>query len=357
MSSMEVVNPSPDITAARAAFEKFLAGCKKSQRLVSLHDSDADGVTAGVLWQRMLERLGFSNLIRIVPDRERSAWTPGNRQRVQEQNPEHLFVMDLGSQPHKVLPDVPTCFIDHHRPEGFPPGDTLISAYSWDPIPNTSLLMYELAQPLVDISDLEWIAAIGTLSDLGEKASFDIIASAKKRYTAKYLKEATTLINAARRASIYDPEAAAQALLIHESPRALVESTSPKMQVLHDAREEVRIAMEEAKKAAPVFSQNVALIRIKTPCQIHPLIAQIWRTRLPKFIVIAANTGYLAGRVNFSARAGKGTNVLQFLNSIQIPDGEGNFGHGHDQASGGSLPIVRWNALLEQLGFPAEVWA
>jgi len=59
--------------------------------------------------------------------------------------------------------------------------------------------------------------------------------------------------------------------------------------------------MNEAKKAAPVFSNRVALIRLDTPCQVHPLIAQIWRTRLPQYIVISANEGYLPGRVNFSA--------------------------------------------------------
>jgi single-stranded-DNA-specific exonuclease len=135
-----------------------------------------------------------------------------------------------------------------------------------------------------------------------------------------------------------------------------VESQSDELKVLHAARAEVKIALEEAKRAAPVFSNNVALIRLNSKCQVHPLMAQIWRTRLPKFIVIAANEGYLPGKVNFSARAATGINVLQFLNSIQLPDGEGHFGHGHDQASGGSLPVARWNALLEQLGFPPQMW-
>jgi single-stranded-DNA-specific exonuclease len=354
---MDVLNPTPDFASARAAFDAFLATCHSTHKLVALHDSDADGVTAGVIWQRALERLGFAHVQRVIPDRERNAWTPNNQRRLHEQQPDRLFVMDLGSQPHKVLPGVPTCFIDHHRPEGCPPGDTLISSYSWQPIPNTSILIYDLCKPLVNLDDLEWVAAIGTLSDLGEKAPFDIIESAKKKYTAKYLKEATTLINAARRASLYDPEAAARALLSHNSPRQLVESESDELKVLHMARAEVKVALEEAKRAAPVFSDNVALIRLNSPCQVHPLMAQIWRTRLPKFIVIAANEGYLPGKVNFSARAAKGTNVLQFLNSIQLPAGEGHFGHGHDQASGGSLPVARWNALLEQLGFPPHVYA
>lgn len=346
-----------DFEAARGAFADFISSIPKGARVVAMHDSDADGVTAGVLWQRGMERLGFSNLLRLVPDRERNAWLPGNRERVRSAEPEYFFLLDLGSQPVRVLENVPHCIIDHHHPEGSPPGDVLISAYSWDPIPNTSLLMWELLRPVVDVEDSDWIATIGTLSDLGEKAPFDLIAIAKKKYMAKYLKEATALINAPRRASNYNPEAAARALSNHSSPRELVLSGAPEVQELHVAREEVKLALQEAKKAAPVFSEThpVALIRMSTPCQIHPLIAQIWRTRLPKYIVFAANEGYLPGRVNFSARATSHYNVLQFLRGVKISDGEGSFGYGHDQASGGSLPVARWNELLGLLGFSYEV--
>jgi single-stranded DNA-specific DHH superfamily exonuclease len=287
----------------------------------------------------------------VLPGRERNAWEITVRERVADAHPSTLFVMDLGSQNAPVLEKVPTCFIDHHRPEGVPPGDVLISGYSWSPIPNTSLMIYELFGALVELDDLDWVAAIGTFSDLGEKAPFDLVQTTRKKYTAKYLKEATALVNAIRRSSTPDAEIAAQALLKHQNPKELVLSDSGEVQQLKAAREEVKAALEEAKKAAPVFSRNVALIRVSSPCQVHPLIAQIWRTRLPKYIVIAANDAYLPGRVNFSARAAEGTNVLEFLRAIELSDGEGNYGHGHDAASGGSLPPERWREFLQKLGF------
>jgi len=342
---------------AHSAFQSFILSIDKTSRVVVLHDSDADGVAAGVVLARTLERIGFANVARLAPDRERNAWTKENRASVQRLEPAALFVLDLGSNDEPVIAGVPTCFIDHHQPEGVPPNDVLISAYTWEPVPNTSLIVYDLCRELTDVDDLEWIACLGTLSDLGERAPFEIIARAKKRYTAKWLKEATTLVNAARRASDYDPETAARALLAHDNPRNLVESDSSDVATLRRAREEVKAAMNEAKKAAPVFSGKVALIRLNTACQVHPLLAQIWRTRLPQYIVIAANEGYLPGRVNFSARSASGTSVLEFLRAIELKDGEGSYGHGHDQASGGSLPFARWNELLAQLGFPETVFA
>lgn len=346
---------TPDLQAAKQSFTAFVDRIPRNAQLVALHDSDADGVTAGVVWQRAFERAGFSSAQRIIPDRERNAWTAANRERVKATQPEILFVMDLGSQAEPVIAGVPTCFIDHHRPEGCPPGDTLISAYTWDPVPNTSWLLWELCQSLSDIADLDWIAAIGTLSDLGDSAPFDLLTTAKRKYTAKYLKEATALVNASRRAAHYDPEAAARALLTHPNPKALVNSDSLDVEQLRTARAEVKLALEEARRAAPLFSGQVALLRMNTPCQIHPLIAQSWRSRLPKYVVIAANEGYLPGRVNFSARSNS-INVLEFLRAQQISDGEGTFGHGHDQASGGSLSRDRWNELLQKLGFPETVF-
>lgn len=206
--------------------------------------------------QLALSRAGYSKVTRVIPDRERNAWTSANRERVKSSAPERLFVLDLGSQSQPIISSVPTCFIDHHRPCGVPEGDTLISAYTWNPIPNTSLIIWELCKSLADVTDLDWIAAIGIISDLGEKAPFELLAIAKSKYTAKYLKQATALINASRRASHPEPEVAAKALLTHTSPKDLVNSNSQEVSQLRCASVEVKVALEQARIAAPVFAGN-----------------------------------------------------------------------------------------------------
>jgi single-stranded-DNA-specific exonuclease len=113
-----------------------------------------------------------------------------------------------------------------------------------------------------------------------------------------------------------------------------------------------------ARKQAPIFSadQPWALVSLDSGCQIHPLIAQQWRTRLPKFAVIAANHGYLPGIVAFSARTQRTDLVLPAL--LRAPDigadDEASFGRGHDQASGGHLPRALFNRLMDALGFDAR---
>jgi single-stranded-DNA-specific exonuclease len=100
-----------------------------------------------------------------------------------------------------------------------------------------------------------------------------------------------------------------------DAPRAIAEDDALGADRLRAYRAEVRAELAIARKQAPVFSadQPWALVRIDSGCQIHPLIAQQWRTRLPKFDVIAANRGYLPGMVAFSARTQRTDLVLPAL--------------------------------------------
>ncbi len=343
---------NPDLQSrfddARATFRSVVGNLPP--RVCAMFDVDADGLAAAGVFERVLERAGHP-VQTVLPDRERNVWTPENRRRLQQSAPEFTFILDLGSRTEKVIGGVPVCFIDHHRPEGSPDGDTLITGYNWEPIPNTSWMVYELGSAVAEVEDLDWIAVVGTLSDLGEKAPWPLIDLAKKKYTAKWLKEATALVNAPRRSSNFRPEAALQALRENSNPKELCESSSPASQILRDSREEVRAAFEQAKKAAPKFSGEVALLEISSPCQVHPLLAQVWRGRLPKFHVVVANAGYLPDRVNFSARSAKGKSVLDYLKSLDAGEGDGHYGHGHDQASGGSLPPERFEKLKRAMGF------
>lgn len=340
-----------DLEAARSEFAAFLEETPRDARILIAHDSDADGVTAGVVLQSALQRLGFGRLERFAPNRERDLWAEANRTCIETADPDVLFVLDLGSRDELLSARARTCFIDHHRPDGVPPAALLITAYRWDPIPNTSLIVYDLCTPLVDVSDLDWVAAIGAVSDVGERAPFPLLKSVKGRYSMSDLKEVTALVNAARRSAHYQPETAARALLDHPSPRAFLASESSEVQALRAARAEFQRALAEAKKAAPKFAGNVALIRVHSSCQVHPVVAQIWRSRLPKYIVAVANDGYLPGRVNFSMRTASAVNLLDYLRQFDLGEGEGSYARGHDQATGGSLPPERWNRLLGKMGF------
>jgi single-stranded-DNA-specific exonuclease len=344
------------LTAARATFHDWLAERDRSARLVVFCHFDADGLAAGALFGRGLERLGFEDAHVVPSGRWENAFSsPSAAERLRALDPAALVVTDLGVNAAGVLDGVPTCYVDHHRPEGTPPG-AVISGYDWEPIPCSAWLAFDLLLAETDIDDLLWIAAVGILSDLGDKAPWPRLAEAKKRHTAKWLKEAVVLTNAARRASTFDPRTPLHLLMTGDGPKALSEGAGS--DTLAAYRAEVNGELQEARKAAPVFSASepFALVRLDSACQVHPLIAQQWRGRLKEYAVIAANTGYRPGLVAFSTRTARPDLVLpEIFQSVDVGDAYADdFGHGHDAASGGHLPPAVFNDLLDALGFPAE---
>jgi hypothetical protein len=157
---------------------------------------------------------------------------------------------------------------------------------------------------------------------------------------------------------------------------------------LLDARAEVNAEVERCTHAAPKFSSDgkVAVFRIKSEAQVHPVIATRWAGHLQSNkleIVMVANEGYLEGKVNFScriARCARGrespVNIIESLkayaNLPEIVPVEGvapteeapsaatteptllermgeNFARGHVQASGGIVATEDFEELMRRM--------
>jgi len=257
----------------------------------------------------------------------------------------------LGVRDYEIAPGVPTLIIDHHRPLTAPAGAVAITGYEWEPVPTSSLLTYLLCGE----ESTAWKAAIGNAGDLGPPfAPFEVAARGQK---IKWFNEAKSVLNSAKRSS--DPEAAVPAalslLLRSESAKEVAEATDEDAKVLRGFHEEVKAELAQSRRVAPKFSatEPVALLRFDSPARVHPLLAQSWKGRLPKFIVMAANGGYLPGRVNFSMRTNLDVSILDLLarHGAELGIDEPEFGLGHDKATGGSLSVETFARLLVSLGF------
>jgi single-stranded-DNA-specific exonuclease len=217
-----------------------------------------------------------------------------------------------------------------------------------------------------EVDDLLWLPAISLLSDLGDRAPFPELALAKERYGASALREVTALLNAPRRSAEGDATAALELLLLAASPKQILTSTevgiAERREKLLGAKHQVAEALAASRKLPPKFSSKVrqelgadlVAIRMDTPCQVHPLVAQQWRTRFPKSVIFGVNTGYRPGWVHFSGRAPAGVNLISFLAAHRPEGADGAYGNGHDQAAGGALPIPVWNSFAKEIGLGNE---
>ena len=351
--------PADFAARSRGIFVRFVEEARKGVGgIFVLCHSDADGLTTGAILTLALRRAGLA-VETIATGKGGSAWSDETAALLAQRQPAALVVGDLGVRAEPVW-EGPTFFIDHHRPSGLPPdAEThVVTGYGLEPTPTSGLLALMCVEGLegIDVSDLDWIAAISVLGDIGDKAPFAVLAPAKKKYGAGVLRDATTLLNAPRRSASGDASGALALLLSVAGPREISAGERPEVAELRRDKEEVNAAYNEAKKAAPKFAGPAAAIRIHTPCQVHPLVAQIWKTRLPKFIVMGVNTGYRPGWVHFSARCGKGTNLLDFFREHRPAGADSrSYGQGHDQAGGGALPTPVWNTFARELGFGPDM--
>ena len=71
-----------------------------------------------------------------------------------------------------------------------------------------------------------------------------------------------------------------------ECPKEIASGARPETALLRAAREEVRAAFEAGRRVAPQVRGGGALIRLRSPCQIHPLVAQAWVGRLKGLVVM-----------------------------------------------------------------------
>lgn len=341
-------------TLVAQRFGEAIATFAADKPALLLSHNDADGLSAAAVLARAFAEAGRLLRTRIL-GRGETPWSPEIAAEIAADRPGGLIVTDLGTREGAIAAGVPTVILDHHVATGVPDGTTVISGMDYDPVPTSSLLAYWAAGALGPNEDLLWLAAVGLIGDMAEKAGFAELAEARTRYGITALRDAASLINAPRRTASGDPGPALALLMREDGPKPIVSGNSVEALALRAAKEEVKAALEAGKRVGPRVRNGVALIRFDTPCQVHPLLAQTWRGRLKGDIVMAANAGYRPGWVHFAVRSAQDIDLVGFLAEHAPPGADGNYGSGHRAATGGALRFDDWNIFISGLGFRQDM--
>ena len=126
-----------ELDEALGRFDAFISKMDLARPTTILCDGDVDGLGAGTVMWHYLTRHGAdpSNIAVLQPEKGENAFTPTTRGYVARSHPRTLFVLDLGVSERMILHEVPTLFVDHHRPTGEPEDATVITGYTWSPVP------------------------------------------------------------------------------------------------------------------------------------------------------------------------------------------------------------------------------
>ncbi|KAK4547040.1 hypothetical protein LTR36_001261 [Oleoguttula mirabilis] len=378
--------PAPKAQMDRA--RQIILDAKAQKTTLIAPDKDADGLSSGATLRHTLMLLGLPAELIVVHllSKGNNIHTEEERKKMASHKPSYVFVIDHGSRsgPPVVDGEHTALIIDHHHAteKDFPKDSWHVSACHSPPVATSSLLTYELCEPLhPEVRDrCAWLCIVGTHGDLGNtlkwEPPFPDMQQPLKRYTKKVLNDVVSAVNAPRRTATYDVQSAWDALCDTSEPASVLKNTR-----LQAARAEVNAEVERCTHTAPKFSPDgkVAVFRIKSEAQVHPVIATRWSGHLNSKaleIVMVANEGYLPGKVNFSCRiprcarnrdppisiierlryyasltepASKDTDTVETGNEQRRPLLErlgDDFARGHVQASGGIVNVVEFEELM-----------
>jgi hypothetical protein len=291
---------------------------------------------------------------------------------MEAQAADYIFVLDQGSRrsPPVVESSHTALVIDHHHAVkgDHPEGASVVNACSSPPVATSSLLTYTLCSSLHPqvARKCDWLCVMGTHGDLGNtlkwEPPFPDMKETFKKYTKKAINDAVSLINAPRRTATYDVVSAWDVLLAADSPSNVLQNGR-----LLTARAEVNAEVERCTHTAPKFSfdSKVAVFRISSKAQIHPVIATRWAGHLQSSkleFILVANDGYLPEKVNFSCRIPRcarardpPVNIIESLRDIAASSPEGtllermgdSFARGHKEASGGIVGKNEFEELMQ----------
>ena len=337
-------------------------------------DKDADGLSAGVLLHRTLVALGLSSSLIDVHliSRGFNIHDEHEREQMAKMKAEYIIVLDQGSRaapPIVEQKSTRSLVIDHHLSNDFPQRAEVVSACHYPPVSTTALLTFELCKGLHPsvYETCAWLACIGTHGDLGNTLKwnppFPDMKETFKTHSKKSINDAVSLLNAPRRTAKYDVITAWEALLKAKGPKDLLLNTR-----LLEARAEINEEVERNTHTPPKFTPDgrIAVLRIHTAAQVHPVIATRWAGYLNSKaleIVMVANSGYLDGMVNFSCRIARcakskdpPVNIINSLKAAADLSTEGlherlgeSFARGHKEASGGIVPAEAFEELVKLL--------
>ncbi|KAI5848399.1 DHH phosphoesterase [Tricharina praecox] len=384
--------PAP--LARLEAARNFIRECAASPKNILLvPDRDADGLSSGTIMSLALQLLSkpqhqiHTHFVlagrNIFSTEERELMTGLCR----EQEISHMIVLDQGSRAAPPLVEADTgtkvLIIDHHQSAHFPSGAVVVNACAHAPVATSSVLTYAICEPLHAAVEEKaaWLAVLGVFGDLGPSTKLEppyppALAAAKKKYRATHISSLTALMNAPRRT----PECNtidAWMLLQHApddenppTPKRILDGEVDKVGIeqLRDASARIKAETERCRRNAPVFSadRRVAVVLMHSAYQIHGPIATMWAgflkgSRLE--VVMAANTGYVEGKVNFSCRMARsakppdgesGVDIIAMLSEYAAKDQwllenvGTEFANGHKQATGGSLRKDVWEMFVEK---------
>jgi single-stranded-DNA-specific exonuclease len=223
----------------------------------------------------------------------------------------------------------PLLYVDRHAdPE---PVDGLVLHAGETGDRSTSLLAWRLLGPP---PELAWLAPVGAVGDLGERALGALELGAAGPRTG--IRRLATLASA--RGRLRDGAIDVASDLLAQAATAEEALGAPRIGELERARVAVDHCRRDAIRALRRLGDAAALVRLDVPAKVRSQVAGAGTRRLAPPIVVATDTGRRPDGISFAARSAGPIDLPVWLGDVcEPPPGSGDYARGHARATGGPL--------------------
>lgn len=172
----------------------FLKNLSCEDRIAVIHHTDPDGITSGVLMYKLIERLrGKQPELRHNQPGTLHGFTKKTLKLLQEKKINKVITTDITVEENyenwkKIEKFAKILIIDHHPLKYEKTEQTIIvkpQLFTKDVIPSkycAAKLVYDIASRLVNMTDLDWLAAIGVITDITTDCWEDFLTKVFKKY-------------------------------------------------------------------------------------------------------------------------------------------------------------------------------
>lgn len=196
-------------------FEKFINSIKKTDKIAIIYHPDVDGVCSAIIVTKALERLERKPSLIFTQKAHEIEITKATITKLRKARISKLIILDLDvDQDPSTIKDVEKfakiLILDHHikRADLNSKKTLMIKAQDISKLSGdqycASKLSYDLFYSVVDISDLDWVAAVGIFGDKGMETWKDFLRETANKYAVnvKRFEEIEELIDYSRAAQL-----------------------------------------------------------------------------------------------------------------------------------------------------------
>ena len=175
--------------------DEFVNSLDKDTKIGLIHDTDPDGICSGVLFNKAVERIRYRGVdFRIKQKHNDVGLTRETLDEIKSLKPDWVVVTDkaVDSDPvmfHEAEKYCKFLIFDHHRILADLNSEQTIFVKSQYINPKidgslypTTKLVYDLLSKHVDLTDLDWIAAVGVISDMAQIQWTDFLDTVFAKY-------------------------------------------------------------------------------------------------------------------------------------------------------------------------------